>query len=118
MLDLVFGNHVPPQQDRLYLNDGAGNFTDVTATRMPPDSDHTYALAVGDVDGDGDPDLVFGNYRAQSRLYLNSGTGNFIVTTPHMPRNSDLTVAVALGDVDGDGSLDAMFGNFNAQVKN
>ena len=33
----------------------------------------TYAVALGDVDSDGDPDLVFGNYLQQNRLYLNDG---------------------------------------------
>jgi hypothetical protein len=77
-LDIVVG--ITPylaQQNRLYLNDGNGTFSDATATRMPTDNENSTAVALGDVDGDGDLDLVVGNngdasFRGnQSRLYLN-----------------------------------------------
>ena len=94
-LDLVLGNG--GQQNRLYLNDGTGTFADATATRMPPDSDFSKAVALGDVDGDGDNDLVFGNSGQQNRLYLNDGTGRFTdATAARMPPDSDHTFAVAL----------------------
>ena len=81
---------------------------------LPPDRDPTRAVAMGDVDGDGDPDLVFGNTSVwngnqrvggQNRLYLNDGTGTFTdVTAARMPADRESTsYAVALGDVHGDG---------------
>jgi hypothetical protein len=116
--DLVFanGHSFTAQQNRLYLNDGGGSFTDVTSTHLPFDSDYANAIAVGDVNSDGFPDLVFGNGSygnpEQNRLYLNDGAGVFAdATVTQMPIDGDLTSAVALGDVDGDGDLDLICGN-------
>ena len=109
-LDLVFGNHA--QQNRLYLNDGTGTFTDATSVRMPSDSDFTAALALHDVDGDVDLDLVVGNIGDLNRLYLNDGTGVFSdVTLTQIPPSGASTFHIALGDVDKDGDPDLVLGN-------
>ncbi|MGH7149418.1 MAG: FG-GAP-like repeat-containing protein, partial [Planctomycetota bacterium] len=41
-------------QVRLSLNDGTGILTDVTSTGLPSPTDNTTAVALGDLDGDGD----------------------------------------------------------------
>ena len=42
----------------LMLNDGSGNFTDISAT-LPTTSNNVYEAEAGDLDGDGDIDLFF-----------------------------------------------------------
>lgn len=108
-LDLLIGNE--GEQNRLYLNDGRGVFTDVTAVRLPVDSDRNSSVAFGDVDGDGDPDVLLGNGQ-QDRLYLNDGTGSFTDATANLPTDGDDNNSVDLFDVDGDGDLDAFIGNW------
>ncbi len=111
-LDHVRG--IPDQQNRLYRNDGNRVFVDVTAASLPSIEDATLCVAAGDVDGDGDEDLVFGNTFSfvsqsltQNRLYLNGGNGTFVdVTASHLPVRFDNTAMIALHDVDGDGDLD------------
>ena len=108
-LDALIGTGwgVPGQQDRLYLNDGMGTFTDATL-QLPAILDDTWAVALGDVDADGDLDALVGN-TGQDRLYLNNGVGVFALAS--FPFFNDDTRAVALGDLDGDGDLDAWLAN-------
>ncbi len=93
---------------------GQTQFAELAKQHLPKDSDFTNVVVMGDVDGDGDLDLVFGNF-GQNRLYLNDGKGKFTdATASRLPKDSDFTWAAALGDVDGDGDLDLVFGNIGS----
>jgi uncharacterized repeat protein (TIGR01451 family) len=74
---------------------------------------NSYALALGDVDGDGDLDAVVVNQSTPRKVYLNDGAGGFgahpISPTFGAGANSR---DIALGDVDGDGDLDALVANY------
>jgi VCBS repeat protein len=100
----------PGFQNRLRLNDGNGVFAETNA-QLPPGFDTTLDVATGDVDGDGDPDILVANFVSPERLFLNDGTGIFADGSSQFPPGVGLARAIALGDVDGDGDLDAYLGN-------
>ncbi len=91
----VYEDNSPEYQDRLYINDGKGNFTRATDA-LPSMLSSKCAVAVGDFDNDGYPDLfvggrgVSGSFPLASKSYLlhnDSKEGNI--------RFSDVTDAVS-----------------------
>ncbi|TDI86572.1 MAG: VCBS repeat-containing protein, partial [Caldithrix sp.] len=58
----------------------------------------SYAVPAGDLDGDGDLDVVVGNDRAQNLIYSNDGTGRFSLTG-YLAQEPDLTRDVQLADL-------------------
>ena len=85
-------------------------------SKLTNDANKTTSLAAGDVDGDGDIDLVAGNDNSGTgqvnRLYLNNGTSDPFsgVVGSNVTADEESTGDVALGDVDSDGDLDLLAG--------
>ncbi|HVH66785.1 MAG TPA: VCBS repeat-containing protein [Gemmatimonadales bacterium] len=111
-----FSPGAPALQDRLYLNDGHGNFRKAAGT-VPPEDVSGSRVVAADYDGDGDIDLFVGgrvvpwSYGADPRSMLlqNNGHGHFTDVTkrlaPELEHVGMVTDAV-WRDVDGDGRLD------------
>ncbi len=111
--DLILGDVRGP--NRLFRNDGTGHFSLAPEANLPAQSQISIGLALGDVDRDGDLDLVVANRRSQNRLWLNDGSGVFIdATVSHLPAEALDSYDVALGDVDGNGTLDLVVANHDA----
>ena len=105
----------------------AQQFVEETAARFPNPNptDYTNQITIGDLDGDGDLDIVFANGGGfgsattpqRQRIYINNGSGVF--TDESGPRIGALAArcrGVELGDIDNDGDLDMIFAqDFNAQ---
>jgi len=118
--DLVVGNSSGSvgQTNRLYLNNGTSNpFGGVSGIDITSDAHRTWAIALGDVDGDGDMDLVAGNYRAlqqSNRLYINNGTSNPWAGIEGLDfgLENTKTRSLELADLNQDGHLDLIEGNW------
>ncbi len=93
---------------RIYRNNGNNTFTDINAG-LP--GVYVGAVAWGDVDRDGDLDLLLAGFEGQysliSRIYRNNGNSTFT------DLNAGLTTlgsgSAAWGDMDNDGDLDLLF---------
>ncbi|MEM7129177.1 MAG: VCBS repeat-containing protein [Chloroflexota bacterium] len=72
--------------------------------------DVTKTVAWGDVDDDGDLDLIVGNQGTPNVLYANEN-GSLSTSPLWHSAEADETFSVAWGDVDNDGDLDLIVGN-------
>jgi FG-GAP-like repeat len=116
--DIIVGTTYQTQS-RLFLGAGKGRFTEVTRTNLPALPLSVGDLEPGDVDGDGDLDLVLADWGpgnnmtndgGRTRLWLNDGAGRFTDAT--VARMPDIRVRFSweleLVDVDNDADLDVL----------
>lgn len=94
----------------------AQQFQEQSSTRFPQPapSEYTNQATVGDLDGDGDLDIVWangGNFSSPgttqfARIFINDGTGVFTDESVVRGAVRGLARGVELGDIDGDDDLD------------
>ncbi len=99
---------------RVRLNDGAANFSN--APDVPTSSQPT-AVAVADLNADGDPDLLVATLRDAAfqstgtvTVYLGDGSGTFAATPTEVPVDTN-PFRLVVGDFNDDGRLDFVTAN-------
>ncbi|MDO7845314.1 FG-GAP-like repeat-containing protein [Hymenobacter sp. M29] len=78
------------------------------ATVINTNNRSTTALAVGDMDNDGDLDVLSEGTNANVAIRLNNGDGTFAATPLSVPVNQTTLRDVLVADVDNDGDLDVL----------
>ena len=100
--------------DRLYINDGKGNFS--KSNTIPEILSNKSCIASADIDGDGDIDLFIGATSNEndygtipdSYLLINEGNTNFKLDSEKGLKNIGMITACAFGDFDNDKDPDLL----------
>jgi hypothetical protein len=111
VVDVVVGSGY---QGRVSFFRGHGDGSLALSSTSPSMATRTAAIAVGDLNEDGWPDLAIANSGWGATVYLGVGAGRFgVVDTVAMPASPR---AVASADLDGDGRMDLLVANGSANT--
>ena len=107
--DLVVANYSGNNVSVL-VNKGDGSGTFLAAVNYAAGGNSPYSVAVGDLNGDGKPDLAVATYSTNSvNVLLNNGSGTFAAAVAYPTGGAAWSVAIA--DLNGDGVPDLAVAN-------
>jgi VCBS repeat-containing protein len=116
-VDVVVGSYVYTSQTgplHLFVNDGAGGFTEAEGAANPFDGLDFGAYSTpsfADIDNDGHMDAVIGNGNGTISVLLNDGAGSFAAgTNPFSALDYGAEISPVFVDVDHDGDQDLVLG--------
>ena len=99
----------PRRWNRLFVNDGNGNYTDLAADHGIQVKYQSWTADFGDIDNDGDLDLVVTNHDHTIQLFENDGSGNFTeITAGSGLEITGFFLQSKFVDLDNDGYLDLL----------
>ncbi|MCG9971488.1 FG-GAP-like repeat-containing protein, partial [Christiangramia crocea] len=107
--DIIISSYLEysPNFTKLYINDGSGDFSEVTGTPFPGLENNS--IIFQDFDGNNLPDLLISGENSSGEtileLYINNGGNNFVLNdNPNFFGKSNSGLAAA--DIDGDSDID------------
>ncbi len=120
--------YLPGGQNILLIQDADGRLINETNTRLPIQNTWTMCSLFGDIDLDGDIDIINVNDRDSwngtevgTQLLLNDGNGYFTIDSTRLPPEISEEIAFPSGvllDAENDGDLDLYLGNIGELVIN
>ncbi len=106
------------RSNRLFHNDGNGNFHEVIWTETFIDTAVSQSSCTGDFDNDGDMDIYVANWAASDYFLVNRGNGLFDSLNMDLPtlRQPFYSNSAAAADLDNDGDLDLLIATHEGNV--